>query len=138
MRFKRSKLEEPGLGIAPLIDIVFLLLIFFMVTSHFDVASGVRIDLPKVAVTTHDRNESKVTVVIDKEGRVYFEGEPLDMKGLGERLRHLVQEKSEVQLVLQADKDSRHGVVVQAMDVAKSAGVRAIVIAAQWKGEKVF
>jgi len=138
MRFKRSKLEEPGLGIAPLIDIVFLLLIFFMVTSHFDVASGVRIDLPKVAVTTHDRNESKVTIVIDKEGRVYFEGEPLDMKGLGERLRHLVQEKSEVQLVLQADKDSRHGVVVQAMDVAKSAGVRAIVIAAQWKAEKVF
>ena len=138
MRFRRAKLEEPGLGIAPLIDIVFLLLIFFMVTSHFDVASGVRIELPKVARTTHDQAESKVTIIIDKGGQSYLEGEQIDMKGLGERLRHLVQEKSEVQLVLQADKDSRHGVVVQAMDVAKSAGVRALVIAAQWKAEKVF
>ncbi|MBW1921270.1 MAG: biopolymer transporter ExbD [Deltaproteobacteria bacterium] len=48
MRFKTTKKEEPSLGIAPLIDIVFLLLIFFMVTSHFDIASGVRIQLPKV------------------------------------------------------------------------------------------
>lgn len=138
MRFRRAKLEEPGLGIAPLIDIVFLLLIFFMVTSHFDVASGVRIELPKVAGTTHDQRESKVTIIIDKDGQSYLEGEKIDMKGLGERLRNLVQEKNEVHLVLQADKDSRHGVVVQAMDVAKTAGVRSIVIAAQWKAEKVF
>ena len=138
MRFRRAKLEEPGLGIAPLIDIVFLLLIFFMVTSHFDVASGVRIELPKVAGTTHDQRESKVTIIIDKDGQSYLEGEKIDMKGLGERLRTLVQEKNEVHLVLQADKDSRHGVVVQAMDVAKTAGVRSIVIAAQWKAEKVF
>ncbi|MFH1122055.1 MAG: biopolymer transporter ExbD [Pseudomonadota bacterium] len=138
MRFRRAKLEEPGLGIAPLIDIVFLLLIFFMVTSHFDVASGVRIELPKVAGTTHDQRESKVTIIIDKDGQSYLEGGKIDMKGLGERLRNLVQEKNEVHLVLQADKDSRHGVVVQAMDVAKTAGVRSIVIAAQWKAEKVF
>ncbi|MCJ7594059.1 MAG: biopolymer transporter ExbD [Desulfobacterales bacterium] len=131
-------MEEPGLGIAPLIDIVFLLLIFFMVTSHFDVASGVRIELPKVAGTTHAQRESKVTIIIDKDGQSYLEGGKIDMKGLGERLRNLVQEKNEVHLVLQADKDSRHGVVVQAMDVAKTAGVRSIVIAAQWKAEKVF
>jgi len=138
MRFRRAKLEEPGLGIAPLIDIVFLLLIFFMVTSHFDVASGVRIELPKVARMTHDQRESKVTIIIDRGGQSYLEGEKIDMKKLGERLRNLVQEKNEVQLVLQADKDSRHGVVVQAMDVAKTAGVRSIIIAAQWKAEKIY
>ena len=52
MRFKRNRPEEIRLGIAPLIDIVFLLLIFFMVTAHFDVASGVQIRLPRVAQKT--------------------------------------------------------------------------------------
>ena len=48
MRFKKSRDEDLILGIAPLIDIVFLLLIFFIVTYHFDIASGVRIRLPKI------------------------------------------------------------------------------------------
>ncbi|MEJ2726356.1 MAG: biopolymer transporter ExbD [Deltaproteobacteria bacterium] len=138
MRFKSLKKEEPSLGIAPLIDIVFLLLIFFMVTSHFDVASGVRIRLPQVAKMIYDQHENKITVVIDKSGQAYLEGKKTDMKALGERLVALVQEKELYQLVLQADKDVRHGVVVEVMDIAKRAGVRSIVIAAHWKSEKVL
>ncbi|MGD2124717.1 MAG: biopolymer transporter ExbD [Desulfobacteraceae bacterium] len=138
MRFKTIKREEPSLGIAPLIDIVFLLLIFFMVTSHFDVASGVRIRLPRVAKMIYDQEENKVTVVIDRSGQSYLEGKKIGLKALGERLKSLVQEKDLVQLVLQADKDVRHGIVVQTMDVAKTAGVRSIVIAARWKSEKVL
>ena len=138
MRFRSVKKEEPSFGIAPLIDIVFLLLIFFMVTSHFDVASGVRIRLPQVAKMIYDQHENKVTVVIDKSGQAYFEGEKTDMEALGEKLEALVQEKELFQVVLQADKDTRHGVVVQAMDIAKRAGVRSIVIAAQWKSDKVL
>jgi biopolymer transport protein ExbD len=138
MRFKSLKKEEPRLSIAPLIDIVFLLLIFFMVTSHFDVASGVHIRLPQVAKMIYDQHENKITVVIDKSGQAYLEGKKTDMKALGERLEALVQEKELYQLVLQADKDVRHGVVVETMDIAKRAGVRSIVIAAQWKSEKVL
>jgi biopolymer transport protein ExbD len=133
MKFQRSRQEEPTLGIAPLIDIVFLLLIFFMVTSHFDVASGVRIKLPQISRVIFDRQEDKVTVLIDQAGQAYFEGRALDLKALGERLRELVVEKNTVQLILQADKDVKHGVVVEAMDAAKTAGVKSIVISAQWK-----
>lgn len=136
MKFQRTRQEEPSLGIAPLIDIVFLLLIFFMVTSHFDVASGVRIKLPQISRAIFDSQEDKVTVLIDQSGQAYFEGEAVEMKALGERLRKLVLEKKGVQLVLQADKEVRHGVVVETMDVAKTAGVQAIVISAQWKPQK--
>jgi biopolymer transport protein ExbD len=136
MKFQRSKQEEPALGIAPLIDIVFLLLIFFMVTSHFDVASGVRINLPQTSKVMFDRGQNKVTVLIDQSGQAYFEGKKVDMKTLGEKLRQLVQEENVLQLILQADKDVRHGVVVEAMDVAKTAGVHSIVISAQWKPQK--
>jgi len=136
MKFQRSSQEEPALGIAPLIDIVFLLLIFFMVTSHFDVASGVRIKLPQVSKVIFDRQDNKVTVLIDQEGQAYFEGKPVDMKALGERLGQLVQEKGVVQLIVQADKDVKHGVVVETMDLAKTAGVHSIVISAQWRPQK--
>ena len=138
MKFQRSRQEEPTLGIAPLIDIVFLLLIFFMVTSHFDVASGVRIKLPQISRVIFDQQENKVTVLIDQSGQVYFEGKATDLKALGERLREIVVEKDALQLILQADKEVKHGVVVETMDVAKTAGVRSIVISAQWKPQKDF
>jgi len=138
MKFQRSKQEESTLGIAPLIDIVFLLLIFFMVTSHFDVASGVHIKLPQVSKVMFDRQDNKVTVLIDQSGQAYFEGKKVDMKTLGERLKELVQEKNTVQLILQADKETKHGAVVETMDVAKTAGVHSIVISAQWKPQKTF
>lgn len=138
MKFQPSKQEEPTLGIAPLIDIVFLLLIFFMVTSHFDVASGVRIKLPQISKVLFDRQDNKVTVLIDQSGQRYFEGKKVDMEALGERLRTLVQEKKALQLILQADMEVKHGVVVETMDVAKTAGVQSIIISAQWKPHKAL
>jgi len=138
MRFKKVKEEEIRLGIAPLIDIVFLLLIFFMVTSHFDVASGIRIRLPNVAKKIFNQENNKITLVIDKSGRIYLKGKRVGMKTLQKRLQNLVKEKDLVHLFLQADKDVRHGRVVQIMDLAKSAGVHSIIIAARWKSEKVF
>ena len=138
MRFRKVKEEEIRLSIAPLIDIVFLLLIFFMVTSHFDVASGIRIRLPNVAKKIFNQENNKITLVIDKSGRIYLKGKRVGMKTLQKRLQNLVKEKDLVHLFLQADKDVRHGRVVQIMDLAKSAGVHSIIIAARWKSEKVF
>ena len=138
MRFRREKEEDISIGIAPLIDIVFLLLIFFMVTSHFDVASGVRIRLPSVVQKLFSEQENRITLVIAESGQTYLEGKKIDMETLEKRLRELVNEKGVVYLVLQADKDVRHGVVVRTMDLAKTAGVHSIVIAAQWKSDKVL
>ncbi|MBW1977035.1 MAG: biopolymer transporter ExbD [Deltaproteobacteria bacterium] len=138
MRFKTTKKEEPSLGIAPLIDIVFLLLIFFMVTSHFDIASGVRIQLPKVSKMTYEQQKDKVTLIIDKSGLIYVGGKKIGARELMKKLKYLVIEKGLIQVVLQADKDVRHGVVVETMDIAKRAGVRSIVIAARWKSGKIL
>ena len=138
MRFRKPREDEIRLSIAPLIDIVFLLLIFFMVTSHFDVASGVRISLPKVAKRILNQEKNRITLVIDKSGQTYIEGEKVDMKALKERLKGLVREQGIFQVVIQADKDVRHGTVVQIMDFAKAAGAHSIVIAARWKPEEEF
>jgi len=73
MRFKQKKEEEPILGITPLIDIVFLLLIFFMLTSHFHVASGVPIRLPKVTQNAYDSKNQKIILAIDPQKKLKFE-----------------------------------------------------------------
>ena len=138
MRFRKAKEEEPRLSMAPLIDIVFLLLIFFMVTSHFDVASGLRIQLPEVAQRLFNQKDNRLRLVIDKSGRMFLEGKRVDLKTLEKKLEKAVNEKDLIHLVLQADKDVRHGAVVQAMDVAKSVGINSIIIAAQWKADKVL
>jgi biopolymer transport protein ExbD len=138
MRFKKIKDEEPRLGITPLIDIVFLLLIFFMVTSHFHMASGVSIKLPKVTQRTHDKDSEKITLIIDREGRTYLKGDIIDLKNLATELKDLVVKEGLTHLLLEADKDVAHGKVVQVMDLAKSAGVLSIIIAANWKPEKVL
>ena len=138
MRFKKTKDEEPRLGITPLIDIVFLLLIFFMVTSHFHMASGISIRLPKVTQRAFNKDSEKITLIIDREGRTYLKGDIIDLKKLATELKDLVVKEGLIHLLLKADKDVAHGKVVQVMDLAKRAGVLSIIIAADWKPEKVF
>lgn len=136
MRLLRKKPEEETILLTPFVDIVLNLLIFFAVTSQFDISSGVRIKLPQVSKVIAGQEENKATVVIDREGQAYFEGKTVDMKQLEERLKALVIEKGNLQLILQADREVMHGRVVEAMDVAKSVGVQSILIAAQWKAPK--
>ena len=138
MRFRKVQDEEPRLGITPLIDIVFLLLIFFMLTSHFHVASGVSIRLPKVTQKSLNRDGEKITLMLDKEGQTYLRGEKVELEQLSPKLENLVEQEGLVHLLLEADKDVTHGRVVHVMDVAKRAGISSIIIAAKWEPEKVF
>ncbi|MGD8389083.1 MAG: biopolymer transporter ExbD [Desulfobacteraceae bacterium] len=133
MRFVRTRKEDdPRLGIAPLIDIVFLLLIFFMVTSHFDLASGVRLQLPKMTTRLDEAPKQETTIVIDQEGNTYLEGERISGDALKKRLAELVGENDLERVILQADQESKHGAVLSVIDLARTAGVRSVIIAARW------
>lgn len=137
MRFIRGRREEePRLGIAPLIDIVFLLLIFFMVTSHFDLASGVRLELPEMASRLSEEARTEATVVIDREGNTYLEGTRIEKADLEDRLRKRVEGGELERIILQADKETLHGTVLGTIDLARAAGVRSVIIAARWKPDE--
>jgi len=138
MKFSHRKEEKPGVSITPLIDIVFLLLIFFMLTSHFHVASGIPIRLPKVTQKSFNQEDQRVVVVMDRLGRCYLRGEEVNFKNLGPKLEKLVEDEGLASLIIQADKEVKHGRVVHIMDLAKMAGVVSIVIAAQWQSGKVL
>jgi biopolymer transport protein ExbD len=137
MKFRRKKEEDQMLGIVPLIDTIFFLMLFFAVTYDFDIASGVHIDMPEVVQKSIENEANKVTLILNKAGEVYLGGEKTDQKTLNNKLQSLVKEKGTLSMVLQADKDASHGKVVQLMDIAKSAGINSIIIAARWKAEEL-
>lgn len=132
MRFSRTKEGDVILGIAPLIDIVFLLLIFFMVTSHFDISTGVKVRLPSMSEKKKESLEEKELIVINEKGEVFIDKEEIPINQLEKRLRQLNKEKGINGVILQADKDVRHGLVIKVMDKAKRAGIGSVFISARF------
>jgi len=102
-----------------------------MLTSHFDIASGIRISLPKAAHRVLQQEKENITLVMDSNGKIYLKGKKIKDSELEKKIHLLVEKKDMIHLVLQADKEARHGRVVQIMDLAKSAGIRSIIIAAR-------
>jgi biopolymer transport protein ExbD len=139
MRFSQPKKEEISLGVsmAPLIDIIFLLLIFFMLTSHIEIMPGIDVVLPNIGEKGSDISANTMIVALDREGNYYLNNERIEITELFRKFKSDAQ-PSRTSLILQADRDVKHGQVVSVMDLAKKAGITNIVIAAQWEPEKIF
>ncbi len=141
MRFRKTKDEEDNIGLAPLVDIVFLLLIFFMVTQPpiMILRLACRSKLPKITKKAADPDsENRVIITVDKEAAIYIEGEKIDISALEQRLTKEIKERGVLDLVLQADMDVSHGNVVRIMDIAKNAGINSIIIAARWRSKELM
>ncbi len=130
MKFKRkTSLEKGRLDITPLIDVVLLLLIFFMLTSSFISQAAIRIDLPPAAAAEPQDKESLV-VSITEEGELYVDEEPVTWEAFEERLVTGLALEPDRVLVLKADQSVRHGKVVEVMSRARELGWRRLAIAA--------
>ena len=105
MRFKKKSEEDLFIIVTPLVDIVLVCLIFFMITYHFDIVSGARIDLPKVVNKNLEEDADKITLIISKSAEIYIGGKKYDQKSLEVELKTLVKEKGYLRVILQADKD---------------------------------
>ncbi|MFQ6618412.1 MAG: ExbD/TolR family protein [Fidelibacterota bacterium] len=125
-----SKLEEMGMDITPLIDCVFLLLIFFMVTTVFSTPPGLKVDLPKAAESDMPP-ERDLNIVISEKGEMELNGEPVLPENLEEALRQGKELYNSRVLIIKADKRTFHGVVVDVMDAAKSVGIEELAIATE-------
>lgn len=131
MRFKRKTALEMGrLDIAPLVDVVLLLLIFFMLTSSFITPSGLRIDLPS-ASALEPQERDHLTVTISEEGEFFLEDQPVSPEALRGRLAASLAASPGRTLILEADRGARHGTVVRVMSLARDLGWEKMAIAAQ-------
>ncbi|MFH1878125.1 MAG: biopolymer transporter ExbD [Candidatus Omnitrophota bacterium] len=127
MKLKRKVFIEKGrLDIAPLIDVVFLLLIFFMLTSSFIFQPGIRVNLPK-AVTSEVLHRELLVVTITEKNEVFIGERPVDSDELLSRIA--VASRDGQSLLIKADKDSDLGKVIEIWDKCRQLDIKQINIA---------
>ena len=126
MRLQNHIKEEPKVDLTSLIDVVFLLLIFFMVSTTFERESVLKVDLPEAsAVADREEMPESLELVIDGEGRMFLNDQRLldsNADTIRAAMEQLAGENRDVPLILRADRLTPHHFVVTAMDVAAQMG----------------
>lgn len=119
--------EASEVNLTPMLDVVFIMLIFFIVTTSFIKESGVEIERPESSAAT-PRPDAQVMVAITPEGAVWVDGRAVDLHRVGNEVAGLVSEDGSV--VIQADRDSTTGLLIEVMDRIREAGVEQMAVAA--------
>ena len=136
MHFKPMKREESRFDLTPLVDVVFLLLIFFMLSTTFIVAPGIKVKLPTSSSTEISREKKEFRVVITKDDKIFVEQKLVSIEELGKYLTKGARESREGMVIIRADERVRHGKVVEVMDVAKTSGFNKLAIATRPRERK--
>lgn len=121
--------DETTLDMTPMLDIVFIMLIFFIVTSSFIKESGIDVSSPS-ASTAERKERGNILIAITAEGEVWIDKRNIDVRAVRANVERLHAENPEGSVVIQADKDSRNGLLIQIIDQARLAGVSNVAIAA--------
>ncbi len=130
MQFRPPTHPPASINIAPLVDVVFLLVIFFAVSTTFLETAGLQLELPSSS-STAPRESPELTVFLGEDGTLSFEGEIIDLEELGVRLRAALESSERKLVVLRADRNARHGEVVGLMDVIRDAGAQGLTLDAK-------
>lgn len=131
MSFLRKQNDEPRIDLTPMVDVVFLLLIFFMISTTFVESPGISIKLPESSVQTVDREPHEVKVYLSKEGDIYYQNKQISLDDFKALLIENQADAKETTILLLADQESLHGKVVALMDLARDAGFVKLAIATE-------
>ena len=124
-----SNSEESQIELTPMLDVVFIMLIFFIVTTSFVKESGIEVSRPN-ANTAEKQERASIFIAINSEGQVFLQKRKIDIDAVRANIEKLHAESPEGSVVIQADKKSETGILVQVMDQIRLAGVKNISIAA--------
>ena len=135
MKFRLHRRSAVLPNLLPLIDVVLLLLIFFMISSTFVVQPGIQVNLPKSTIAER-REPEDVTLILTREKALYLNDRRVTVPELWGRLVDMYRRQPDFMLVIKADRQVPHGSVVEVMDIAKQVGVRRLAIATRPKKQE--
>lgn len=121
--------EESNVDITPMLDVVFIMLIFFIVTATFVKESGIDVDKPNAATAVVQENTS-ILVAIDASDNIWINRRQVDARSVRSIVERLHAENPKGKLIIQADKESKNDTLVKVMDASRKAGVYNIALAA--------
>lgn len=133
MAIERRRVKRIRLDIIPMIDVIFFLLVFFMLFTTFKTTpAGLNIELPK-AVTAQEQQPSELVVNISKDGVMYVNGEQVTSQRLKALVKDRLKKQPDLFVIIKADKQALYDYVVQAMDDVRAVGGYRLGLAVQPK-----
>ena len=130
MRRRRARKQtDSEVNLTPMLDVVFIMLIFFIVTASFVKEAGIEVSRP-AAATAERKERGNFLIAITENDQIWMDRRQVDVRALRANIERLHAENPQGAVVIQADKDSRNGLLVQVMDAARQAGVFNVSIAA--------
>ncbi len=136
MQFRKKQSKQMTMDITPLIDVIFLLLIFFMVSTTFITAPGIHINLPTVSAKLQPEKKKSFEVSISEKNRFFFDGKSIKKRDLKKALIQAKKEGWTGSLIIRADGKVQHQQVVFVMDIAKQVNIHKLSIATQPRREE--
>ncbi len=138
MQFRQKKGKQKGLtlDITPLIDVIFLLLIFFMISTTFISAPGIHVDLPVASSKPKTQKQQSLEVIITDRSQLFLGGRTIKKKQLKSALAYAKKKLKKDTLVIKADGKVQHQLVVFVMDAARQTGIQKLSIATKIKPKK--
>jgi biopolymer transport protein ExbD len=135
IKFKRSRRTTISLiDPTPMTDMVFQVLLFFIISSSFIVEPGIKVNLPK-SQTSEIQVRQKLVITIDKSQQIFVDNKPVSIEQLEDRIKLLLPFYQDKIVVIRADKEVPHGLVVKVMDISKTAGAQKLAIATEKEAE---
>ncbi len=130
LKAKRKERYAVQMPMTSLIDIVFMLLIYFLLTTNFMVDEGIKIKLPQ-AKAAAPQTEEVLTIFVDAQGRSYINNEEVSLDRLFDRLKEKIGNKTDELIVVRADRAVILNKAVKVMDIAKAAGAGRLCLATE-------
>ncbi len=129
MLVEKKKSRETEIPLASLADIAFLLLIFFLVTTTIDVDRGIGLTLPAKGEETEVRSKNITNLLINAQGEVAIDGEPVAMSDVSQRIREMIVQNPQLIISVKTDRLTKYETYIQALDELKLANATRISIA---------
>lgn len=131
MNFSARRREEMIVDVTPLIDIIFQLVLFFMVSTTFVTSPGIEVDLPRSSADTILQDDNELEIWVTRDGAVQVDDVAVDWAGLTGHLKNARSSDTSTLIIIKADRDVDHGRVVAVMDLARSLGLSRLAIATE-------
>jgi biopolymer transport protein ExbD len=122
--------DESEVNLTPMLDVVFIMLIFFIVTASFVKESGIDVNRPNAA-TAERKEKGNILVAISEDNQIWIDRRQVDPRALRANIERMHAENPNGAVVIQADEESKNKLLVQVMDAARMAGVKNVSIAAE-------
>lgn len=126
--------DQTEINLTPMLDVTFILLIFFIVTASFIKEAGIEVNKPPAA-TAEPKERANILIAIDQHNQVWINRRVVDIRAVRANVERLLAENPQGSVVIQADEKSENGTFVKVMDQARLAGVESIAIAAAPEAE---